>query len=235
MRQLALNIDCLEYMKTCKDKQFNLAIVDPPYGIGADNFSNGTKGSWKSTAVKSKKNRLNSGGGKLKNRKLNNSDCSWDFPPTKEYFDELFRISENQIIWGGNYFDLPPTRCIIFWDKLQPWENFSQFELAWTSFDKPAKKFAFSTRGGANSEVKIHPTQKPVALYKWILSNFAKEGDTIFDSHLGSGSSRIAAYDLGFEFVGCEISKDYFDLQEKRFKEHCCQLELFEMKGGKVV
>lgn len=222
-------IDCMEYMRTLPDKAFDLAIVDPPYGIGADNFKNGSgeskdKGHEYGTAVRLKKNRLNSGGGKLKNRTLNQSDCSWDAkPPSEEYFKELFRVSKNQVIWGGNYFPLPPTRCVAVWDKKQPWENFSQVEIAWTSFDKPASLFSMcNTYSG-----KIHPTQKPVALYKWILSRYAKPGDKILDTHLGSGSSRIAAYDMGFNFVGCEIDKEYFDLQEKRFAEHTAQTRMF--------
>lgn len=110
--------------------------------------------------------------------------CDWDYkPPTAEYFEELRRVSKNQIIWGMNYFSLPPTRCVVCWDKLQPWDNFSQIELAWTSFDYPAKIVQISTRGGNNKEKKIHPTQKPVGLYKWLLKTFANEGDLIFDSH----------------------------------------------------
>lgn len=219
------NCDCMEYMKTLPDKAFDLAVVDPPYGIGADNFKNGSgaskdKGKEYGTAARLKKNRLNSGAGKLKNRTLNQSDCSWDAePPTDEYFQELFRVSKNQVIWGGNYFSLPPTRCVAVWDKKQPWENFSQVEIAWTSFDKPASLFSMrNTYCG-----KIHPTQKPVELYKWILSRYAKSGDKILDTHLGSGSSRIAAYDLGFDFVGCEIDDVYFGLQEKRFEEYTKQ------------
>lgn len=152
------NVDCMEAMKEFPDKFFSIAIVDPPYGIGADGFSNGNgrKNKGESTSVKVK-NRLNQGSGKLKDRLLNQSDCSWDSkPPTQEYFDELFRVSENQIIWGGNYFHLPPTRGIVVWDKVQPWENFSQVELAWTSFDKPASLFKFMN-SGATKEQKIHP------------------------------------------------------------------------------
>lgn len=216
------NCDCMEYMRTISDKFFDLAIVDPPYGIGVDDFKMGSNNGYISTAQQlKKKNRLNSGGGKLKNRLLNNSDASWDVAPTKEYFDELFRISKNQIIWGGNYFDLPPTRGIICWDKMQPWDNFSQVELAWTSYDKPAKLFKYSTTGGANAEKKIHPTQKPTALYSWLLKTYANAGDKILDTHLGSGSSRIAAYKLGFDFYSCELNKDYFEAQEERFRKVC--------------
>ncbi len=175
------NIDCMEYMRTLPDKYFSLAIADPPYGINAPNMKMGESKGYVSTAAKCKKGRLNSGGGKLKNRVLNQSDCSWDCePPKQEFFDELFRVSENVIIWGGNYFHLPPTRCIVCWDKEQPWENFSQIELAWTSFDMPAKIFRMGSRGGSVSKMrsyeKIHPTQKPVELYAYLLSKFATMG-----------------------------------------------------------
>ena len=215
------NIDCMEYMKTIPDKFFDLAIVDPPYGINAPKMIMGggfSGGKYNPKNYTSKK-RLNGGSGKLKNRVLNQSDCTWDeTPPDENYFKELFRISKNQIIWGGNYFNLPPTRCVIAWDKCQPWENFSQVEIAWTSFDKPAKLYK-QMNGGFNVEKKIHPTQKPVELYKYLLSRFAEKGNKIFDSHLGSGSSRIAAYDYGYDFYACELSKTYFDKQEERFKK----------------
>jgi len=226
-------IDNMEFMPAIPDKYFDLAIVDPPYGIGADSFSNGENlnraDGWhrdNSTAKRLQKNRLNSGSGKLKSRMLNQSDCSWDIPPPPEYFTELFRISKNQIIWGGNYFDLPPTRCFICWDKLQPWENFSQFELAWTSFDKPARMIRLSNTGGRNKETKIHPTQKLIKLYKYLLKNYAKPGDKIFDSHVGSGSIRIACQDMGFSFEGCERAKDYWEAQEQRFQNHIKQNDL---------
>jgi site-specific DNA-methyltransferase (adenine-specific) len=218
----AHNCNCLEYMKTIPSKSVDLAVVDPPYGINAPNMKMGEHGGYESTATKVKKGRLNQGAGKLKDRALQMLPVEWDFaPPTKEYFDELFRVSKNQIIWGGNYFNLPPTRCVICWDKMQPWENFSQIELAWTSFDCPAKMVRISTTGGANREKKIHPTQKPISLYGWIFSHFAKAGDKILDTHLGSGSSRIAAYKMGFDFYACEIDKGYFDLQEERFRREC--------------
>lgn len=221
----------MEAMKEFPDGFFDLAVVDPPYGIGADNFKNGAGaskdgGKLYSTAVKMK-NRLNQGGGKLKNRALNTSDASWDVAPPPEYFDELRRVSKDQIIWGGNYFDLPPTRGIVVWDKLQPWDNFSQVELAWTSFDNPARLFRYSTTGGANHEGKIHPTQKPVALYAWLFRHYAKQGMKILDTHLGSGASRIAAYDAGLDFWGYEINQTYFELQEERFARHAAQENLF--------
>ncbi len=179
------NIDCMDFMAGKPDNYYSLAIVDPPYGINAPNMQMGThvnrkgKGQYpgESTASKLRKGRLNKGSGKLKDRILNTSDCNWDTEkPTDEYFKELFRVSENQIIWGGNYFPLPPCRGMICWDKMQPWDNFSQFELAWTSFDKPARMFRYSNTGGANIEKKIHPTQKPVKLYEWLLMNYGMGG-----------------------------------------------------------
>ena len=210
-------MDCVEGMKHYPDKYFDLAIVDPPYGIGAPKQA--------ATPHQRKKgmNRLNSGAGKLKGRVLNNSDTEWDNEtPSVEYFLELWRVSKERIIWGGNYFDLPPTRGIICWDKCQPWENFSQIEYAWTSFDKPAALYKFDNRTGN----KIHPTQKPIELYRWLLSKYAEKGQRILDTHLGSGSSRIAADMDGFDFTGFEINKDYFDLSEKRFLKHKSQLRI---------
>lgn len=216
MKSEAFNSDCMEYMKQCRDKQFDLAIVDPSYGIEEMTGTNPAAGR-----------------GKLKHRALNREEKKfnqWDKSPSKEYFDELFRVSKNQIIFGGNYFDLPPTRGFIVWDKCQPFQSFSACEFAWTSFTVPAKIFRFDNRTSG----KIHPTQKPVELYKWILATFAKSGDSILDTHLGSGSSRIAAYDMGFEFTGTEIDTDYFNAQESRFNEHRQQLSLFEFAGGHI-
>ena len=215
MRSEVYNTDCLEYMREQPDKAFQLAIADPPYGINAQKMG---MGAGYSDGHYTPTKRLNGGAGKLKNRVLNQSDCEWDSkPPTKEFFDELFRVCENVIIWGGNYFDLPPTRCVICWDKVQPWENFSQIELAWTSFDYPAKLYKFDNR----TNDKIHPTQKPVDLYAWCLKTFAKEGDRIFDPMMGSQSSRIAAYKMGFYYVGCELDKEYFDMGCERFNREC--------------
>lgn len=188
-----LNIDCMEYMSKISDNFFEIAIVDPPYGL--------------------KKDSLN-GRGKMKNRAIL-MDTSWDVKPSNKYFDELFRVSKNQIIWGGNYFELKPSRCIICWDKVQPWENFSQWEMAWTSFDLPASIFKFDNKTGN----KIHPTQKPIELYGWLMKKYCNNGWKILDTHLGSGSSAIAAEKLGFDFVGCEIDKDYYDASVKRFEK----------------
>lgn len=236
MQSVVYNMDCMDYMRTLPDKAFDLAIVDPPYGILAPKMNMGSapnrhgKGQYPgiSTAERMRRVRRDSGAGKLKNRALNTMKCDWDdAPPTQEYFDELFRVSRNQIIWGGNYFPLPPTRGIVCWDKQQPWENFSQWEMAWTSFDCPAKLISLSNTGGRNDEQKIHPTQKPVRLYEWLLTKFARGGELILDTHVGSGSSRIACAELGFGFVGCEIDKTYWELQEKRFRDYSSQLRLF--------
>lgn len=196
------NIDCIDGMKQYPDKYFDLAIVDPPYGLPKDS-SNGR--------------------GKLKNRIFNGNIEHWDVAPDKSYFDELFRVSKNQIIWGGNYFDLPPTRGFVVWDKKQPFPNFSRCEYAWMSFQVPSKIFEFDNR----TSDKIHPTQKPIKLYDWLLLNYAKLGNKILDTHLGSGSSRIAAYRNGYDFTAFEIDKDYFDAQEKRFKMETSQQQLF--------
>jgi len=209
----------MEFMNELPDNFADLAIVDPPYGINATKMPMYNK----QRKTSQRLSKLNGGGGKLKNRALNTMNCDWDDSiPKDEYFNELFRVSKKQIIWGGNYFDLHPTRCILVWDKVQPWENFSQVEMAWTSFDSPAKLFKFDNRTGN----KIHPTQKPIALYKWLLKNYAKPGDKILDTHLGSGSSRIAAFDGGFDFTGYEIDKEYFDASVKRFQNHISQLKL---------
>lgn len=203
---VAYNVDCMEYMRTLPDKAFDLAVVDPPYGIGMDGGCVGYKGD----NVFEKK--------------------GWDkSTPGKEYFDELFRVSENQIIWGGNYFYLPPTRCFLIWDKGAGFRGrtYAEAELAWTSFDQNVRIFERDPLCNGDYKGKIHPTQKPVALYAWIFSRYAKPGDKILDTHLGSGSSRIAAYDAGLDFVGCEIDPDYFKAQEERFKEHTAQGNLF--------
>ena len=198
-----INDDCINVMQNYTDNYFDLAIVDPPYGIN-----------------------VFSGSGKLKNRILNDSEkkiSKWNKIPTKKYFNELFRISKNQIIFGGNYFDLPPYRCIIVWDKCQPFPNFSAVEIAWTSFNKPASMYRFDNRTGD----KLHPTQKPVTLYRWLLENYAKSTDKIIDTHLGSGSSAIASHYFGInEFVGIEIDKEYYNNAVNRIKKETMQIKL---------
>lgn len=230
------NMDCMEGMKEMPDGYIDLAIVDPPYGIGADNFKNASgyvrKDGFKqveSAAVRAK-NRLNAGGRKLKNRTLNNSNCSWDVAPGKEYFDELFRVSKHQIIWGGNYFDLPPTRGIIVWDKQQPWENFSQVEMAWSNFDSPASLFRM--RNSRNTgEQKVHPCEKPIELYIWLLNRYAKDGWKLLDTHVGSGNSLIAMHKCGFKDVyGFEINETYFNIANDRVQKEKQQVTIFDLQ-----
>lgn len=218
------NQDCMEAMAKMKDKEFDLAIVDPPYGINAPNMNMASMPSRGEISTASRLRRLNGGGGKLKDRILNKSEIKWDYEkPPSEYFTEIVRVSINQIIFGGNYFDLRPTRCVICWDKIQPWNNFSQWEMVWTSFDSPASIFRCSNFDHG----KIHPTQKPVVLYKWLLDNYAKPGDRILDTHLGSGSIAIACHDMGFDLEGYEIDKDYYDAACERLKRHQAQGRLF--------
>lgn len=236
------NMDCMEAMKEIPDKFFELAICDPPYGINAPNMSMGSNASRKnkspsvSTADRLRKGRLNKGGGKQKNNVLNTLDCSWDCErPTPEYFSELMRISKNQIIWGYNYFSdmLPPCRGVIVWDKVQPWDNFSQVEIAYTSFDRPAALFRYSNTGGNNAERKIHPTQKPVDLYIWQIEKFAKAGDKIIDTHAGSGSCLIAAHKTGHDWMGFEKEAFYFTQADQRIRREQAQMIIFDfMKQG---
>ena len=206
---LILNADCMEVMKHIKDDEFELSCVDPPYGIGA-----GAKGF--------------TNGNRKKERKYHRTN-DWDkIRPSKAYFDELKRVSKNQIIWGGNYFSdmLDPFRCFIFWDKTIHGNSYADGELAWTSFDKVARywrcNMVETTKDG-----RIHPTQKPVKLYKWLLSNYAEKGQSILDTHLGSGSSAIAAHYFGCDFTGIEIDKDYYDAACERFKAETAQEALF--------
>ena len=229
------NMDCMELMKQFPDRYFELAIVDPQYGINAPNMSMGTNKKRKgngypaiSTAEKIRKGRLNSGAGKLKNRALLTMPIAWDdAPPPPEYFEELRRISVNQIIFGGNYFDLPPTRGVGCWDKMQPWENFSQWEMIWTSFDCPAFIIRLSNTGGANKEEKIHPTQKPVLLYEKLLLKFAKQGDKIIDTHAGSASCSIACYNLNYDWIACELESEMCIKAQSRLEAVMAQVRLF--------
>ena len=216
--------DCTKALKRFNDNHFDLAIVDPPYGIGADKAQNNAAMQRIKADGKSKAGR----GWKLY------ADTDWDNEtPKAEYWQELFRVSKNQIVWGGNYFTdyLPPSMGWIMWDKGQRDFSLADGELAWTSFNKALRIFEMS-RGKAlakNNEQggRFHPTQKPEMLYSWILQNYAKAGDLILDTHLGSGSSRIAAYKGGFNFVGFEINEHYYEKQEKRFKDFISQLRLF--------
>lgn len=214
---VAYNMDCLAAMREMPDNAFDLAVVDPPYGIGESGEKNHTR----SCLAKSQDYKPFSG-----------MDMQ---SPNKEYFDQLFRVSKNQIIWGANHFisKIPiDSHCWIVWDKENGKNDFADCELAWTSFSSAVRIFRFQWQGMLqgnmkNKEVRIHPTQKPVALYSWIYQNYAKPGDKILDTHLGSGSSRIAAYDTGLDFVGFEIDKEYFDKQEERFAAHTAQMNLF--------
>lgn len=194
------NEDCLEAMQQIPDKYFDLCIVDPPYGIGIS--SNPVRQAHK------KKN--------------------WDSNiPQAEYFEELKRVSVNQIIWGGNYYNLPPTQNYLVWDKRQPHDfSLAMCELAWCSIQRPIKMFSYSVLAEKN---KIHPTQKPVALYEWLLKNYAKKGDKILDTHLGSASSVIACKKLGFEYMGFEIDKEYFDLASERINKFDRQENMFDI------
>ena len=192
----ATNEDNMIMMARYPDNYFDLALVDPPYGLG--------------------KSVVNSGG---RFKKYQNKNGNWDMEiPTNEYFKELFRISKEQIIFGGNYFDLPKNKCFIVWDKKQPQGiSFAMAEYAWASFDKVAQIFSLRSQG---QEQRFHPTQKPIRLYEWILMNYAKEGDKILDTHRGSASLDIACHNLGFDLVTCEIDTDYFNDGNKRLKQH---------------
>ena len=198
----------MEAMKEMEDNQFDLAIVDPPYGIGAggEKFKNGTS---KTEKKYYKKN-------------------DWDIKPKKEYFIELKRVSKNQIIWGGNYFveHLTNFRCFIFWDKTIHGNSYADGELAWTSFDQVARYYRKNI-SQVTIEGRMHPTQKPVTLYEWLLMNYAKEGDKILDTHLGSGSIAIACHNLGFDLTGYELDQEYFSAAVKRYQQHKNQLRIF--------
>lgn len=249
---IVYNADCLEAMREMPDNAFDLAVVDPPYGDGLHAGDGGGKG-WftkynQKVAAEDNYNRfgnpgsrfekykpvkrIGGDGGGWKNSVYGQKIIEWDVAPGPEYFEQLFRVSKNQIIWGGNYFELPPTRCFLVWRKLSISENFSMAmaEYAWTSFTQNAKLFDFTPQGKQN-DPRFHPTQKPIELYAWIFQLFAKPGQKILDTHLGSGSSRIAAYDAGLDFVGYEIDKSYFDKQEARFKNHAQQINLFSMQA----
>ena len=199
----------MEAMKEMKDNQFDLAIVDPPYGINASEM---TMGSGKNKKFKKGK--------------------KWDKEtPTQKYFSELIRVSKNQIIWGGNYFTdkLKPSRCYIFWDKgIYADCDFADGELAWCSFDKVLRIAQIRYKGFLGADkIRIHPTQKPVKLYEWILMNYAKDGDKILDTHLGSGSIANACHNLKYDLEGFELDKEYFDAANKRLKQHQSQTTLF--------
>ena len=196
--------DCVTALKRYADNHFDLAIVDPPYGL--ERF------------------KANDGGNSKKITTFGDKDKNWNnIKPTAEYWNELFRVSKNQIVWGGNNFELPTSEYFIVWDKGQMMPSFARCEMAWTNCKVPAKIYAKRSQ----DLNRIHPTQKPIGLYDWLLINYAKEGNLILDTHLGSGSSRIAAYKGGFNFVGFEIDQEYYEKQEKRFNDFKSQLRLF--------
>lgn len=218
-----INLTCednMALMALYPDDYFELAIVDPPYGIGEDGAKNHSRGkAAKPTMYKAK---------------------SWDSSvPDVEYFKELIRVSKNVIIWGANHFieNIPNsnTSSWIIWDKQNGENDFADCEMAWSNHKSAVRKFEFRWAGMLqgdmkNKEIRIHPTQKPVALYKWLLSKYAKPNDKILDTHLGSMSIAIACHDMGFELTGCELDKDYFNQGVERVKKHCSQLSLFEPK-----
>ena len=213
------NCDCMEYMRGLEDKAFDLAIVDPPYGIdAAELFGGDVRKSGNGCAMKSAF-----------------AKKQWDGKiPDGSYFSELRRVSNHQIVWGANYMTsfLPPSMGWVVWDKDNGTTKFSDCELAYSSFDIALRKFKYTWNGMLqgdmkNKESRIHPTQNPVKLYEWLLTNYAKSGQTILDTHLGSGSSAIAANNLGFEFVGCELDADYFSAACQRIENAQRQVDLF--------
>lgn len=208
------NMDCMEGMKHFPDKYFDLAIVDPPYGIG----ESGAKNKTRSKLAKAKNYHAFAG-----------NDAN---PPDADYFNELIRVSKNQIIWGANHFisKMPyDSQCWIVWDKDNGKTDFADCELAWTSFDSAVRKFKYKWQGMLqedmnNKEERIHPTQKPIALYTWLLSKYAKPGYKILDTHVGSASSLIACHRMGFQYVGFELDKTYYELSTKRIADEMSQI-----------
>lgn len=210
------NEDCMALLARTPDKYYELAIVDPPYGIGESGDKNKSRG----LKAKAKEYKAFSG-----------NDLE---PPNKKYFNEIIRVSKNQIIWGANHFisRLPfDSSCWVVWDKLNGETDFADCELAYTSFKTAVRKFEYRWQGMLqqdmkNKETRIHPTQKPIALYKWLLANYAKPGDKIIDTHLGSGSIAIACLDMGFELTGCELDSEYFGKMQKRINAFMAQSKL---------
>lgn len=225
----AYNIDCMEYMRDLPDKAFNLAVVDPPYGINIASHANGQVVGGGARPFGGKKN--------VYGRSRKALACSKHYhtfaderPPDEGYFNELARVSKRQIIWGGNFMldYLGAASCMIVWDKKRRGLDQADCEIAWTNLPGQSRIFEYLWNGMLQENMKekeqrIHPTQKPVALYAWIYKNYAKPGMKILDTHLGSGSSRIAAYNAGLDFVGCEIDEDYYQMQEERFAKHIAQ------------
>ena len=202
--------DNMQLMARYPDKHFDLAIVDPPYGINQNGGKSiGLRKKWKTSYEKEK-----------------HLIKEWDVTPDQSFFNELERVSKKRIIWGYNYFSLPPTKGIIAWDKVCDGTDFSHFELAWSNFEKSARIFRLPIQ--TESQRRIHPTQKPVQLYKWLLDKYAKEGDKILDTHLGSASLALACHDNGFELTACELDEDYYNAAIERVKNHVSQLSIFQ-------
>ena len=224
------NMDCIKYMRTLPDKFFDLAVADPPYGdANRENIE------LRNERGRFKKNDSVGRTGGTWAAKYGTTIKKWDFAPPQEFFDELFRVSKNVIIWGGNYFSLPPTRCFLVWKKLTISEQFTMAmcEYAWTSFNRNAKLFECAPQGKPG-DPRIHPTQKPLELYAWVFKNFTNGGgDRIFDPMMGSQSSRIAAYKLGIDYVGCELDKEYFEKGCQRFEKECKGIE--SVGGQKII
>ena len=203
------NEDNIELMARYEDNHFDLAIVYPPYGVVNDSKATGFKNDTYKNVRDAKR---------------------WDINPKKEYWKELFRVSKNQIIWGFQYYidELPPTKTIIIWDKMNGSNFMNDAELAWNSGKGNNKIFKHAYIGRYHPDpIRIHPTQKPTALYEWLLMNYAKEGDKILDTHLGSGSIAIACHNLGFDLTACELDKDYYEAATKRLAQHQAQLTMF--------
>ena len=203
------NEDNMKLMARYEDNHFDLAIVDPPYGYGDKKTD-------------------------ILNFRQKEQHRDWNVAPNEEYFKELFRVSKNQIIWGGNYFPFIwgfGGRCFIYWHKGNPVNNFADGELAWTSFDKNAKQYDYryygNLEGNSSATKKFHPTQKPISLYEWLLMNYAKEGDKILDTHLGSGSIALACHNLKYDLTACELDTEYYNASLKRLKQHQQQLTMF--------
>ena len=201
------NKDCMEAMKDMADNQYGLAIVDPPYGL--ERF------------------KASDGGNSKKIKSFGDKNKNWNnIKPNKEFFNELFRVSKYQIIWGSNNFDLPTSEYFIIWQKSNALDfSFAMVEQAWTNVKKPAKLFV--NLHVHNKDKRIHPTQKPVKLYEWLLMNYAKEGDKILDTHLGSGSIAIACHNLKYDLDAYEIDKEYYEATMKRFNNHTSQKQLW--------
>jgi site-specific DNA-methyltransferase (adenine-specific) len=199
----------MQLMSRYPDNHFDLAIVDPPYGVIKEIKKTGFKGNSYDNTHNSK---------------------DWDIKPNKEYFNELFRVSKNQIIWGFQYFmeEIESTKSIIIWDKMNGKNFMNDCELAWTNCKGNNNLFRHAYIGRYHPEpIRIHPTQKPVALYKWLLDKYAKQGDKILDTHLGSGSIAIACHDYKFDLTACELDKEYFDKSMERINNHTNQTKLF--------